>query len=112
MQQIPPHGRIARAAYHIYIILQHYPTHGGTYYFQTARADGMSARDAGRSTMEKFILGAALGMVGGALIVANNCKVRALVKKNGDELLQKAEQYIDKKLEEKQSSPQDEAEEM
>lgn len=62
--------------------------------------------------MEKFILGAALGMVGGALIVANNCKVRALVKKNGDELLQKAEQYIDKKLEEKQSYPQDEAEEM
>ena len=59
-----------------------------------------------------IIAGSAVLFFGGALIVANNCKVRALVKKNGDELLQKAEQYIDKKLEEKQSSPQDEAEEM
>ena len=53
--------------------------------------------------MEKFILGAALGMAGGALLVANNCKLRALVKKNQEELVQKAEQYIDKKLEEKQN---------
>lgn len=49
--------------------------------------------------MEKFILGAALGMAGGALLVANNCKLRNLVKKNQDDLLQKAEQYIDSKLE-------------
>ena len=49
--------------------------------------------------MEKFILGAVLGMAGGALIVANNCKLRNLVKKNQDDLLQKAEQYIDSKLE-------------
>ena len=49
--------------------------------------------------MEKFILGAVLGMAGGALIVANNCKLRNLVKKNQDDLLQKAEQYIDNKLE-------------
>ena len=38
-------------------------------------------------------------MAGGALIVANNCKLRNLVKKNQDDLLQKAEQYIDSKLE-------------
>lgn len=45
------------------------------------------------------MLGVALGMAGGALIVANNCKLRNLVKKNQDDLLAKAEQYIDSKLE-------------
>ena len=49
--------------------------------------------------MEKFILGLALGMAGGAVIVANNCKLRNLVKKNQEDLMQKAETYIDKKLE-------------
>ncbi len=53
--------------------------------------------------MEKFIIGAAIGMVGGALLVANNCKLRSLVKKNQQELVAKAEQYIDQKLAEKQS---------
>ncbi len=61
-----------------------------------------------RSIMEKFIIGAALGMAGGALLVANNCKLRNLVKKNQEELMQKAEQYIDKKLEEKQGGPEGE----
>ena len=49
--------------------------------------------------MEKFVLGVALGMAGGALMVANNCKLRNLVKKNQEEFMQKAEQYIDSKLE-------------
>ena len=49
--------------------------------------------------MEKFILGVALGMAGGALVVANNCKLRNLVKKNQEDLMKKAEQYIDSKLE-------------
>lgn len=57
-----------------------------------------------RSIMEKFILGVALGMAGGALLVANNCKLRNLVKKNQEDLMQKAEQYIDKKLEDMQGS--------
>ena len=48
--------------------------------------------------MEKFILGVAIGMAGGALAVANNCKLRNLVKKNQEDLMQKAEQYIDSKL--------------
>lgn len=48
--------------------------------------------------MEKFILGAVVGMAGGALLVANNCKLRNLVKKNQDDLMKKAEQYIDEKL--------------
>ncbi len=50
--------------------------------------------------MEKFIFGLALGMAGGALIVANNCKLLNLVKKNQEDLMQKAECYIDKKLQE------------
>ena len=49
--------------------------------------------------MEKFILGVALGMAGGALMVANNCKLRNLVKKNQDYLMKKAEKLIDTKLE-------------
>ena len=31
--------------------------------------------------MEKFLIGLAVGMVGGALIVANNYKARQLVRK-------------------------------
>ncbi|MBO5327801.1 MAG: hypothetical protein J6B04_01355 [Clostridia bacterium] len=49
--------------------------------------------------MEKFFVGLVLGMVGGAVIVANNCKIRNLVKKNQEDLMAKAEQYIDEKLE-------------
>ena len=48
--------------------------------------------------MEKCIFGLAVGMAGGALIVANNCKLLNLVKKNQEDLMQKAEQYIDSKL--------------
>jgi hypothetical protein len=54
--------------------------------------------------LEKFILGLAVGMAGGAIIVANNCKLRNLVKKNQDDILAKAEQYIDSKLENMQGS--------
>ena len=50
--------------------------------------------------MEKFIFGLALGMAGGALLVANNCKLRNLVKKNQEDVMKKAEQYIDQKLSE------------
>ncbi len=54
--------------------------------------------------MEKFIFGLAVGMAGGALIVANNCKLLNLVKKNQEDIMTKAENYIDKKLEELESS--------
>lgn len=50
--------------------------------------------------MEKFIFGLAVGMAGGALLVANNCKLLNLVKKNQEDIMQKAENYIDKKLDE------------
>ena len=43
-------------------------------------------------------MGLAVGMAGGALLVANNCKLLKLVKKNQEELMNKAEQYIDDKL--------------
>ena len=49
--------------------------------------------------MEKFMVGLAVGMAAGALLVANNCKLRNLVKKNQEDLLEKAENYIDAKLE-------------
>ncbi len=54
--------------------------------------------------MEKFIFGLAVGMAGGALLVANNCKLLNLVKKNQEDIMTKAENYIDKKLEELESS--------
>ncbi len=49
--------------------------------------------------MEKFIIGLTVGMAAGALLVANNCKLRNLVKKNQEDLMEKAENYIDAKLE-------------
>jgi hypothetical protein len=49
--------------------------------------------------MEKmFCLGLALGMVGGALIVANNYKARSLVKKSQQEVMDKLETMMDEKL--------------
>ena len=50
--------------------------------------------------MDKFIFGLALGMAAGAVIVANNCKLLNLVKKNQEDLMEKAENYIDTKLDE------------
>lgn len=50
--------------------------------------------------MEKFMIGLVVGMAGGALLVANNCKLLNLVKKNQEDLMNKAECYIDKKLDE------------
>lgn len=54
--------------------------------------------------MKEFILGLAAGMAGGAILVANSCKLRQMIRKNQEEFLQKAENYIDEKLE--QASPQ------
>ena len=49
--------------------------------------------------MEKmFCLGLALGMVGGALIVANSYKARSIVKKSQAELLQKVDEMMDERL--------------
>ena len=48
--------------------------------------------------MEKFIMGALLGGVAGALAVANNAKMRILVKKGEDELKEKVSATVDEKL--------------
>ncbi len=48
--------------------------------------------------MEKFAIGALLGMLGGALLVSNNYKMRALVKKSQQEVQDKFDQILDKKL--------------
>lgn len=49
--------------------------------------------------MEKmFCMGLALGMIGGALIVANSHKARTLVKKGQDEMVEKIEAIVDEKL--------------
>lgn len=57
--------------------------------------------------MEKFIFGVAVGMAAGALLVANNCKLRNLVKKNQEDLMEKAEMYIDNKLEQLEKGGKD-----
>ena len=49
--------------------------------------------------MEKFMTGLLLGMVGGALLVANSKKTRALVRMSQDEIKEKINAYIDEKLE-------------
>lgn len=54
--------------------------------------------------MEKFFLGLALGMAGGAVIVANNCKLRQAIKRSQEDLMQKAEDYIDQKMQDMSSS--------
>ena len=49
--------------------------------------------------MEKlFCLGVAIGMVGGALIVANSYKARSLVKKSQAELMEKMDEMMDERL--------------
>ena len=49
--------------------------------------------------MEKmFCLGVMLGMVGGALLVANSYKARTLVKKSQSEVMEKVNEMMDEKL--------------
>ena len=48
--------------------------------------------------MEKFIIGIAVGGLCGALLVANNYKMRALVKKGHEEVQKKLDDMLDEKL--------------
>lgn len=58
--------------------------------------------------MEKlFCLGLALGMVGGALLVANSYKMRCLVKKSQAEMVQKFDEMMDEKLKGEQKSQEE-----
>ncbi len=55
--------------------------------------------------MEKFIIGFALGGLGGALLATNNCKMRALVKKGQEEIKCRLDEILDEKLAEMKTSP-------
>ena len=50
--------------------------------------------------MEKFAIGLLIGVVGGALLTANNYKMRTLVKKSQEELQEKLDNLIDEKIRE------------
>jgi len=52
--------------------------------------------------MEKFTIGLLLGAVGGALLAANSCKMRTLVKKGQEEVKQRLDEMMDEKLKEMQ----------
>ena len=49
--------------------------------------------------MEKFIIGVALGGIAGAVLTANNYKMRTLVKKGQEELKAKLDKLVDEKIE-------------
>ena len=49
--------------------------------------------------MEKFIIGVALGGLTGALITANNYKMRMLVRKGQEEVQTKLDKMLDEKIE-------------
>ena len=48
--------------------------------------------------MEKFILGVLVGSVAGALLTANNYKMRTLVKKSQEEVQAKLDKLMDEKI--------------
>ena len=48
--------------------------------------------------MEKFAIGMLLGGLGGALLVANNYKMRTLVKKGQEDMQSKLDQLMDEKI--------------
>ena len=50
--------------------------------------------------MEKFAIGLLLGGLGGALLVANNYKMRTLVKKGQEEVQAKFDELMDDKIRE------------
>lgn len=49
--------------------------------------------------MEKFAIGLVLGGLGGALLVANNYKMRTLVRKGQEEVQAKLDKLMDEKIE-------------
>ena len=50
--------------------------------------------------MEKFAIGLVIGGIAGALIAANNYKMRTLIKKGQEELQTKLDKLMDEKIEE------------
>ncbi|MBQ9728564.1 MAG: hypothetical protein IJV85_06185 [Clostridia bacterium] len=50
--------------------------------------------------MEKFTIGLVVGCVGGALLTANNYRMRALIRKGQEEVQSRFDKMVDEKLEE------------
>jgi len=50
--------------------------------------------------MEKFAIGLVLGGLGGAILAANSCKMRTLVRKGQEEMKAKLDQMLDEKIRE------------
>ena len=57
--------------------------------------------------MEKFTTGLLLGMVGGALLVTNSYKMRVLVKKGQDEVMDRIDKIVDEKIKEMDEKPEE-----
>ena len=57
--------------------------------------------------MEKFIIGVALGGLAGALLTANNYKMRTLVKKSQEEVQAKLDKLMDEKIEQLEKGAKD-----
>lgn len=53
--------------------------------------------------MEKFTIGLLVGAVGGALLAANSCKMRTLVRKGQEEVKQRLDEMMDEKIKEMES---------
>ena len=57
--------------------------------------------------MEKFAIGLVLGGLGGALLVANNYKMRTLLKKGQEEVQAKLDKLMDEKIEQLEKGAKD-----
>ena len=57
--------------------------------------------------MEKFAIGLVIGGLGGALLVANNYKMRTLIKKGQEEVQAKLDRLMDEKIEEMDDAVED-----
>ena len=57
--------------------------------------------------MEKFAIGLFMGSVIGAVCVANNYKIRTLVKKGQKEMQDKIDQIMDKAIDAEDEEPQE-----
>ena len=53
----------------------------------------------GLKIMEKFAIGLVIGGIGGALLAANNYKMRTLIKKSQEEVQAKLDRLMDEKIE-------------
>ena len=54
--------------------------------------------------MEKFAIGLLIGGLCGAVLTANNCKMRSLVKKGQEEVSKRVNDFMDEKLDEAESA--------